>query len=171
MTTIARPSLAFLLMLILLTTGCNSSSTISTLQAVVSAVSAVFPIIGSAAGLPPAVVNQIADYLSQVSYASAQAVDIWDSSATPAAKAAQITALFSHIATVNLPPGTAQTVVSAITAVASAVAAFLATLPSQAATTTKATTPAPLSAADQAKLKTINSDALADLQKARALHM
>lgn len=170
MTTIARPSLAFLLMLILLTTGCNSSSTISTLQAVVSAVSAVFPIIGSAAGLPPAVVNQIADYLSQVSYASAQAVDIWDSSATPAAKAAQITALFSHIAAVNLPPGTAQTVVSAITAVASAVAAFLGTLPST-ATTAKPTAPPPLSASDHAKLKTIKSDALADAQKARALHM
>lgn len=154
----ARVSLAVALALAM---GCNQSQVIATLSGVVSAVEVVLPIIGQAAGIPAATVNQVEEYLSLVNDAASRASTILATADTPAVKAARITAIFASIAVPKLPPGTPRAILDAVQQVAQAVAKFLEHVqPATAAANSQtATQSAPVSARDAEKLASIRAEA------------
>ena len=119
-------TISIILVLVLITVGCQTSSSTQNLQAIVALAAGVTPLIASASGAPPEVIVQIETYLITVNTAVSQATPILASTTlTQAQKAAQITALFAAIAVPNLPPGTPQNIAVAVTGVANAVAVFL----------------------------------------------
>ncbi len=122
--------IAFLI-LVLLTSACQTSTVISTLEAVVSAAEIAIPVIGAATGLNPATATAIVSYLQQVNIATAQAATVLAGTGSSAQKAAQIVKLFAGIAAgCNcIPPGTPQEVVAVVNAVAQAVLQFLTNFP------------------------------------------
>jgi hypothetical protein len=124
-TKVAR--IAFLI-LVLLTSACQQSTIIATLEGVVSAAEIAIPVIGAATGLNPATSAAIVSYLQQVNIATAQAATILAGTGSSAQKAAQIVQLFAGIAAgCNcIPPGTPQQVVAVVNLVVQAVVNFLA---------------------------------------------
>ncbi len=124
----AKSAIAIVLVVVLFLTACQPSTLISALDAVVTAAEIALPIIGSTAGIPPAVMSGIVSYLQAVDVAIHQTSVILAGPGTAADKAAQILAAFAGTAAgCNcIPPGTPQVVVSVIQAVANAIAKFLA---------------------------------------------
>jgi hypothetical protein len=128
--TYGKPVLASVLILALLASACTSSQIVTTLDAVVSAAEIAIPIIGTAAGLPPAISNLIVTYLAEVSTATGQAATILAGPGTSAQKTAQIIAAFAQVASgLTLPPGTPAQVVTVVNAVVQAVLQFLSNFP------------------------------------------
>jgi hypothetical protein len=155
------------LILVLLTSACQQSTIISTLEGVVSAAEIAIPVIGAATGLNPATSTAIVSYLQLVNIATAQAATILAGPGTSAQKAAQIVKLFAGIAAgCNcIPPGTPQEVVAVVNAVAQAVVNFLTNFPP---------TPAPppvvkVSSGDRAKLTSIRTRAEANIGKLKGV--
>ncbi len=126
----ARKCAAAVLLAVLLLAGCQPSTVITTLEAVVASAEIALPVIAAAAGIPPATTAAIVQYLQLVDVAITRASVILASSASSADKAAQIGVAFAGIAAgCNcIPPGTPQTVVAVVNAVAQAVSRFLATM-------------------------------------------
>lgn len=125
-----RRLISIALLLVLFLTACQPSTVISTLEAVVAAAEIALPVIGAAAGLPPQTTAGIVGYLQMVDLAITQASVILAGPGTSAQKSAQIAQAFAAIAAgCNcIPPGTPQTVVAVVNAVAQAVARFLSTM-------------------------------------------
>ncbi len=142
------------LILALVTTGCQPSTVIATLEGVVSAAEIAIPVIGAATGLNPATSAKIVTYLQEVNIATAQASTILAGTGTSAQKAAQIAKAFAAIAAgCNcIPAGTPQEVVTVVNAVAQAVLQFLTNFPA---------TPAPPPAV---KVTAANRTALANIR-------
>ncbi len=148
------------LILALLTTGCQPSTVIATLEGVVSAAEIAIPVIGAATGMSPATLAKIITYLQEVNIATAEASTILAGTGTSAQKAAQIAKAFASIAAgCNcIPAGTPQEVVAVVNAVAQAVLQFLTNFPA-----TPATPPVvKVSASDRGKLTSIRTRAEAN---------
>jgi hypothetical protein len=163
----SKTASALFLILVLLTSACQTSTIISTLEGVVSAAEIAIPVIGAATGLNPATAAAIVSYLQLVNIATAQAATILAGTGTSAQKAAQIVKLFAGIAAgCNcIPPGTPQEVVAVVNAVAQAVLNFLTNFPP---------TPAPppalkVSAPDRAKLTSIRVRAEQNMDKLKGV--
>jgi hypothetical protein len=155
------------LILLLLTAGCQTSTLVSTLEAIVSAAEVALPVIGAAVGLPPALLAPIVGYLEAVNVAAAEAATILASTETSAQKAVDIAKAFAGVAAgCNcIPPGTPAEIVSVINAVANAIGNFLANFQHP-------PSPAPaikISSADRAALSSIRTRALANLDKVKGL--
>jgi hypothetical protein len=144
------------LILLLLSAACQTSTIISTLEGVVTAAEIAIPVIGAATGLNPATTTAIVSYLQQVNIATAEAATILAGTGTSAQKAALIAKAFAAIAAgCNcIPPGTPQEVVAVVNAVAQAVLQFLTNFPPA--------TPAPavkVTASDRTALASIRTRA------------
>jgi len=85
--------------LVLLLTGCQTSTVISSLEAAVTAAEIAIPVIAAATGLNPKTAAAIVTYLQEVNIATAQAAEILaNPSLNSAQKAAQIAKAFAGIA-------------------------------------------------------------------------
>lgn len=103
-------------------TSCGKSDILTTLKAIVTAVSAVIPYIP---GLTIQVQQLVKTYLTMVLAGVEQATTILASSESPQVKASMIASAFARIVKPTLPPGTLQTITDLIDVVANAVAEFL----------------------------------------------
>ncbi len=111
----------------LLLSGCQPSTVISSLEAVVAAAEIALPVIGAAAGLPPATMAGIVQYLQLVDVAITRSATILAGTGTVAEKSALIAQAFAGIANGCgcIPAGTPQTVVAVVNAVIQAISKFL----------------------------------------------
>jgi hypothetical protein len=160
----------FVLALLVTLTGCTQSQIVGDLELVVTGMEAVFPAVASAAGLSPAVTQQVAMYLQAVGGATSKASDILAGAGTAQQKASEIVALFAGVAVPVLPAGTAKTVVSAIQLVATAVAKFLTNFqPVKLAARSSAVPQKAPAQTDVAKLQQIHGRAMSVLEKAKGL--
>ena len=116
---VAAPSLALV--------GC-STSPLEYLQLAVGAAEIVLPLVAPSAGIDPATVAAVDNYLNAASEAITQASDILAGTGTDAQKATQILAAFAGIAAPIVPPQYAA-LASAVQLVAQYIAQFLASLP------------------------------------------
>jgi hypothetical protein len=123
----SRVVLVLLVCAALVVTGCQPSTVISTLEAVVASAEVALPVIAAATGLSHQVAAQIVAYLQMVDTTIMQASVILAGPGTGPDKAARIVEAFAGIAAgCNcVPPGTPQTVIAVVDAVAKAVARFL----------------------------------------------
>ena len=106
--------------------GCTSNQVIQSLENILAASEAAFPIVAAAANLPPATPAAISAYLQAASTATANAATELGSGDPSAVKAAKIAAMFATVVRPVLPAGTPQEVAAVVTVVANAVANFLA---------------------------------------------
>src|ERR1700674_5671771 len=81
---------ALVLILVLLSAACQTSTVISTLENVVSAAEIAIPVIGAATGLSAATSAKIVSYLQEVNIFVSQASTILAGTGTSAQKAAEI---------------------------------------------------------------------------------
>lgn len=143
--------------LVFLLVACGGTNVVNGITLVVDAAEVALPVVAATTGVDPAIITAAENYLAAVSDAVAQSEPILnDPTMSAAVKSAKLTALFSGLAAANLPPGTPQVIVNALSKVAQKIADFLA---SQAAKSSAkklkpGETPEPmiLSQADQAKL-------------------
>ena len=138
--------------LILAMAGC-STSPLEYLQLAITAAEIALPLVGPAAGVDPATVTAVDNYLSATSGAITQATDILAGPGTDAQKAAQIIAAFAAIAA-PIIPGQYSALATAVEQVAQAIAKFIASLPA-----TSTATHAP-GAADAVKLSAVKARAV-----------
>lgn len=145
--------------------ACTSNQIIQSLTVAVDAAEVAVPLVAGAAGVPPAVVTMLENYLGAVSQALAQTTDILAKGEPPAQEAADITAAFAGATLPVLPPGLPGAVAAAVQKVAMLVAQFLAQLPAKTAAAARANaiTPAPpqFSKKDLAKLGALHERAVA----------
>ena len=85
---LSKVALPAFLIIVLLTSACQQSTIISTLEGVVSAAEIAIPVIGAATGLNPATSTAIVSYLQLVNISTAQAATILAGAGTSAQKAA-----------------------------------------------------------------------------------
>lgn len=162
---------ALLLIVVLFLTACQTSTIVAALDAVVAAAEIALPLAGAAAGLPPQVSAAIGQYLRLVNLAADQATLILAGPGTAAEKSAAVVAAFSELAAGCgcLPAGTPQLVVSAIGAVARAIARFLAQLATPAGFTAANAPVIKVSRADRSALAKIRARAEANLENLEIL--
>lgn len=118
---------AIVLVLALVLNGCQPSTVISMLEAVVTSAEVALPIIGAATGMPIETSGRIIQYLQAVDAAVVEASSILAGPGTSAEKSLRIAQAFSQIAQgCNcVPAGTPQVVISVVDSVVKAVARFL----------------------------------------------
>ncbi len=138
----------------LVSLACQSSTLISTLDAIISSAEVALPIIAQAVGLPPATLTLITTFLSLVDKAIISATNILASNDTAQVKAQLIIAAFANLTNgcKCIPPGTPQVVVDVINGVLKAISKFLANF------TTVTTTPSVLTARPNITIKLKRSD-------------
>lgn len=121
---------------VILSTGCQQSTVIATLEDAVSAAEIAIPVIGAATHLNPATSAAIVLYLEQVNIATAKASNILQGTGSTAQKSAEIIQAFAKVAAgCNcIPAGTPAEVVAVVNAVAAAVVKFLENFPPAKAT-------------------------------------
>ncbi len=165
-----KRSVGAVLVLAIFLQACQPSTLISSLEAVVTAAEIAIPVIGAAAGLPPATVAGIVTYLQLVDQATVQASNILAGPGTSAQKAAQILAAFASIASgCNcIPAGTPAVVVAVVEAVIQAVAKFLGNFNPKALTAADQPT-IKISGRDRAALAKIRTRAEQNLSKLQGL--
>lgn len=121
-------SIAALLIAALALVGCGQSSVTLTLDLVVTAADAAVSALQATGQLPAGTATQITAYLGDVTKAVDAATAELATMDTVAEKAAKIAQAFAGIAAPVLPSGTAQAIVLTVSAVATAVANFLASV-------------------------------------------
>lgn len=146
------------LLLVALLAGCGSGTVVTALELVTAASEAAVSTLEAAGQITPGTAIQIDSYLANVSAATQFAATELQSTDTTALKVSKIAAQFAGIAVPNLPPGTAQAIVTAIQAVANAVSKFLVQIQPPPAPSAKLPVLA-FSSKDQVKLEAIRSRA------------
>lgn len=134
MTKRSRAILAAILAGTLALASCSQSQVTVTLDLVVTAADVAVSTLQSTGALPPGTATVIQGYLGSVTTAVSFATTELASADTGAVKASKIAAEFAMLAVPNLPAGTPQVIGETLQAVASAIANFLATLPTVAGT-------------------------------------
>jgi len=145
-----RLSAAIAAILILALAGCGASP-IQILELAVTSVELALPIIEQTAGVDPATIAAVQNYLGAVSQGITKASDILAGPGTDAEKAAQIVAVFAGIA-VPVVPAQYQAIVTAVQQVAQNIAQFIGSLPSPA---TVSSSTHSVSASEKTKLHSI----------------
>ncbi len=165
----ARVALAIVLMAALMLTGCQPSTVITSLRAVLVTAEVLVQVLGATAGIPPEVLAAVALYGQAVNAFIVQAAIILDGPGTLAEKGALLTQAAVSIADgCNcLPPGTPQAVVDAVNAVVKGLGDFLGNFqPKQAALAAQTIK---LSRTDRAALSNIRGRAEQNLAKLKDL--
>lgn len=147
--------------------GCQPSTVISTLEAVVSSAEIALPVIGAAVGLSPQVSAQIVQYLQAVDAAVIQASGILSGPGTSADKATRIAQAFVSVAQgCNcVPAGTPTAVVQVVDAVVKAIARFLTNVTPPSGPSARAAVTIKVSRSDRAALTDIRNRAEQQLTK------
>lgn len=115
-------------------TGCGQSSVTTGLQVAIAAGEALVSVLASQGTIPPDQATKINNWMSQVSAALVFATTELASTDSSLVKLTKITSQFSSIIQPDLPPGTAQAILSAVNAVLKAVSDYLASIQTVTAT-------------------------------------
>lgn len=144
--------------------ACGTNQVITTLETVVTASETALNVLAATGAIPAATVTIADAYLKSVDQAAVFAAQELQSSDSPALKITKIVQQFAMIAQPNLPPGTAQTIVSIIQAVTTAVENFLKSIQPASATAAAKIPNFKFSASDLERLKAIQAKAESQVQ-------